>query len=81
MKKIDGFDDCIVGYTDSWNGADRSPRLVYSGVALITRLMQDGMTEEDAFDYYDVNIADAYVGNDTPIIIWPAIPGDEFLEQ
>ena len=58
---IDGFDDAIMGIEES------SLRLIYSKTKCIDILKED-MTEEDALEYFDFNIASAYVGEKTPII-------------
>jgi len=34
---------------------------------------QDGMTEEEAIEFIDFNIVGAYVGESTPIIMWPIL--------
>ena len=58
---IDGFDDAIMGIEES------SLRLIYSKTKCIDILKED-MTEEDALEYFDFNIASAYVGEKKPII-------------
>jgi hypothetical protein len=32
---------------------------------------KDGMTEEEAYEFVDFNIAGAYMGEETPVIVWP----------
>jgi hypothetical protein len=60
----DGFDDCIMGY-------DKDGRVVYSVEEIIATLMErDGMTHEEAIEYYDFNIECAYVGEYTPIYMY-----------
>jgi len=56
----DGFDDCIVGVTSN-------NIVVYDSDKMITSLMNQGMDSEEALDYWDFNIENAYVGNRTPI--------------
>jgi len=59
---IDGFDDCIIGIDED------SFRLIYSVGKIIEKLMsRDGMGEEDAREFYDFNIGQAYFGEYTPI--------------
>jgi hypothetical protein len=59
---LDGHDDALAGY-DYMNG-----RAIYFVDAIIGRLMQrDGMTHEEAIEFFDFNIAGAYVGEYTPI--------------
>ena len=58
--KVDGFDEAIIGY--EWNDY----KLIYSQKKILEILCKD-MSEDDALDYYYYNIADAYVGEKTPI--------------
>ncbi len=60
----DGFDEAIVG-VDVLNF-----KIIYSVPKIITILMQDNMTEEEAMEYCDYNIISAYVGEKTPIFAW-----------
>ena len=65
--KMDGFDEAIIGLTD---GASNGGLLVYDQEKIIKILMErDGMTEDDAYEYYDFNIAGAWHGSGTPIIV------------
>jgi hypothetical protein len=66
----DGFDDCIIGVSDSWSGASRPTRVVYSTDKIIAKLMaDDGCTYEEALEHFDFNIAGAYVGEHTPVFV------------
>ena len=58
----DGFDDCIVGLTISSEGL---PVVIYSRNAVIDKLAEE-MSEDEAWEYFDFNIACAYVGPRTP---------------
>lgn len=63
---IDGFDDCIIGCYEGFS----SSGLVYSKNEIIqTMIERDGMTLEDALEFYDFNIAGAYVGNNMPVFL------------
>jgi len=71
MLKIDGFDGALIGRADVWVGNTTVDRLVYSGEKVIEVLMKrDGMTEEEAYEYTAFNIEGAYMGPQTPIIVW-----------
>lgn len=61
----DGFDNAILGVTIGFNGHV----VVYDIKKIISHLMEDGMTHEEAEEYFDFNIAGAYVGGRTPIYI------------
>ena len=69
ILRIDGFDEACVGWTSSWSGNERPMRLVYDESKMIEILMQQGMDETEALEYYDFNIAGAYLGINTPVII------------
>ena len=61
---VDGHDDALAGY-------DTQGRAIYFIDAIIGRLMQrDGMTQEEAIEFFDFNIAGAYVGEYTPIYMY-----------
>lgn len=59
-----GFDEAVVGIVP------KTMQLVYDTDKIIEILMnRDGMSEEEAFDYFYYNIEGAYVGEKTPIIM------------
>jgi hypothetical protein len=61
---VDGHDDALAGY-------DTQGRAIYFVDAIVGRLMQrDGMTHEEAIEFFDFNIAGAYVGEYTPIYMY-----------
>lgn len=67
MLKADGFDDCVVGAVESCH---MPPLLVYDPEKIVRKLMRgDDMTEEEAWEYYQYNIAGAYVGAGTPLFL------------
>jgi hypothetical protein len=75
MIKLDGYDEAILGEATVWQrqgaGAERVDTLVYSGLKILNILMtRDGMDEDEAHGFLEFNIAGAYVGPDTPIIVW-----------
>jgi hypothetical protein len=57
----DGFNDAIIGIEPS------SMRLIYSVSKCIDILMKDIDNEEEAIEYFYYNVADAYMGEKTPI--------------
>lgn len=68
----DGFEDALVGVTTSWDSSGEHPiRAVYDGLKVIAILVQMGMDEKAAMEYFEFNIAGAYVGKHTPIFVWP----------
>jgi hypothetical protein len=75
MLKLDGYDEAILGEATVWQrqgaGAERVDTLIYSGPKIIGILKnRDGMTEDEAHEFLEFNIAGAYMGPDTPIIVW-----------
>ena len=61
LLKAEGFNDAIIGLDNS------NMRLIYSKSICIEILMSDGMTEEDALEYFEFNVSSAWVGDMTPI--------------
>ena len=60
------FDACIAGIV-SRSGTPAS--VVYDRRKVINALIEDGMDEDEAYEYFDFNIADAYVGEHTPFFL------------
>ena len=69
ILRIDGFDEACIGWTDAWSGDERPLRLVYDESKMIEILVEQGMDEIEALEYFDFNIADAFHGSNTPVII------------
>jgi len=59
----DGYDDAIIGLDDA------SGKLVYDVDKIIRILMEDGMSYDEAFEFYDYNILNSYVGEKTPLFV------------
>ena len=71
MKKWDGFDSAIIGTSNLWIGNERVDVLVYDCEKMVEQLMiRDGMDAEEAIDYINFNIEGAYIGKDTPVVVW-----------
>ena len=71
LLTIDGMDSALIGVCMTWNGEMLVERVVYNGNTITEILKGQGMSEEDARDYIDFNIIGAYVGDSTPIVMWP----------
>tara|TARA_R100001086_G_C11687746_1_gene217649 strand:+ start:173 stop:607 length:435 start_codon:yes stop_codon:yes gene_type:complete len=68
---VDGHDNAIVGYTAVWDKAGAEYVYVYSTERIILTLMDnDGMTEEEAWDYFSFNIEGAYMGSRQPLYLF-----------
>lgn len=65
----DGYDDCIVGIVSQ---CGRPTILCYDSTKIINKLIErDGMTREDAEEFFDFNILGAYMGPNTPMFLTP----------
>jgi hypothetical protein len=62
---MDGFDDCIIGvgqrFTDHF--------VVYDLEKVIAKLMEQGMSEEEAIEFHEFNQLGAWVGPGTPVFL------------
>jgi hypothetical protein len=71
MKQWDGLEDSVIGQASIWNGNKRVEVLVYDADKMIKVFMdRDGMSEEEANEYIVFNIEGAYIGEDTPVLVW-----------
>ena len=60
--KMNGFDNAVIGVEE------RTMRLVYSKSKIMRQLVTE-MDYETAMEHFDYNIAGAWVGEQTPIIV------------
>lgn len=61
------YADCIVGVVEGFDGP---PRICYDKHKVLKRFMtSDGMTREEAREYFDFNVIGAYMGRTTPVFI------------
>ena len=76
----DGYEDAFMGMVEGW-GPDGSQEAVsvYDKEKCIRILMdRDGMTLEDAIEFFEINTLGAYVGEGTPVYFTPiAMPDEE----
>jgi len=59
--KADGLDAAVIGVCET------TKRLIYSVTKCIAKFVEDGMTEEEALEFFDFNVSGAYMGEKTPI--------------
>ncbi|MGR5451954.1 hypothetical protein ACP3V3_19770 [Vibrio sp. PNB22_3_1] len=64
----DGLDEALVGYLIS-SEHDGWLTSVYSIEKIIRLLVLQGMSEDEAWEWFDFNIEGAYVGPGTPVYI------------
>lgn len=63
----DGLDEAFVGVGNAFGG---TPCAIYDKDKVIEILMtRDGMTVDEAWEFFEFNIAGAYVGEATPIFM------------
>jgi hypothetical protein len=65
LLKADGFDDAILGVVQRMG----IQAICYDQDKVIDILMGDGMTYEEAVEYFEFNIAGAWVGESTPFFL------------
>lgn len=63
---MDGFDDCILGICIRFG---QEPIIAYDQNAVIAKLMQQGVDEEQAIEYFEFNQLGAWMGDTTPCFI------------
>ena len=60
----DGYDNAIMGYSSDM-------RVIYSADQIVETLVErDGMTPDEAVEFFNFNIECAYVGEYTPIYMY-----------
>jgi hypothetical protein len=64
---VDGFDEAIIGMAERIN---LGPVVAYDVDKMIDIMIKrDGMTYEEAIEYFDYNILGAWMGENTPVYI------------
>ena len=61
----DGYDKAIAGVV--WDG--ERTRVVYTTEKILSILMEDGMPYDEASEFFDFNVAGAYMGVYTPLYL------------
>ena len=69
LLQADGFDDAIIGYAEVWTDKGRVTVMAYDRDKCIDVLMEDGMDRDGAVEYFEFNVAGAYVGEMTPCFV------------
>ena len=60
---MDGYDDCILGVVERFGNQNH---VLYDLEKVFEKLMSDGMTRDEAQEWYEFNMLGAYVGETTP---------------
>ena len=64
---LDGLDTAILGIVEEFGNG---PRILYSKEKIIDILVErDGMTSEEAIEYYDFNILGLYAGEQNAVFL------------
>lgn len=63
----DGFDQAIVGMAER---CSQPALVVYDAQKCIAILVKQGMSEEEAREYFSFNVLGAWVGPQTPLFLW-----------
>lgn len=66
LRTFDDFDDCIIGVVERIGG---DCGVLYDPELIVKKLVSQGMSEEEAEEYFDFNVAGAYIGKRTPFIL------------
>lgn len=62
---LDGFDRCCLGISDGFV----REAFVYSVDRIVEQLESNGMSTDEAFDYFEYNVSGGWLGEGTPIFI------------
>jgi hypothetical protein len=77
MIKYNGYDEAIIGPAYIWRDSTHVSVLVYDAEKIREILMRDGMDAEEAREFIEFNIEGGYLGEQTPVLVWPNDIWDE----
>lgn len=63
---LEGYDDCIIGVVER---SGQSPVVCYDKRLVLERLMQDGISREEAEEFFYYNQIGAWWGDGTPCFL------------
>jgi len=70
----DGYENALIGY-------DKQGRAVYDAHKCIETLVhRDGMSSDEAEEFFEFNTLGAYVGENTPVFIWAFDTRDNYID-
>jgi len=70
MLKADGLDAALIGLGGQFHASGRQSMLVYSVNKILEILVdRDGMTYEEAWEFFEFNIAGSYNGPGMPVFM------------
>ena len=66
LMTMDGYDDCILGVGRVF----QDYKIIYDTNKILHKMVEEqGMTTEEAIEFYEYNIVGAYMGEATPIFL------------
>ena len=68
MMIADGFDEAVIGYIDRTN----EPRVVVYDREKCIDILSKDMSRDEAEEYFEYNVAGAYMGAETPAYLHKA---------
>ena len=68
LLQADGFEGALLGVARKKGSPDS---LAYDYDKCVAILVEGGMSDEDAIEWMEFNVVDAYVGPTTPVFIQP----------
>lgn len=71
---MDGYDDCIVGIVERFG---QEPIVCYDKNKVLSKLQNDGMTAEEAEEFFYFNQTGSWMGDSTPCFLSPYEPPTE----
>jgi hypothetical protein len=63
---FDGHANAIIGMAVQHG---KRPLVLYDPVKIVDNLVLEGMTHDEAIEFYEFNIAGAFMGSNTPMIL------------
>jgi hypothetical protein len=78
MIKYTDYDEAIIGPASIWRDSTMVSVLVYDAEKIRDILIKrDGMLHEEAREFIEFNIEGGYLGEQTPVLVWPNDIWDE----
>lgn len=78
LLRMNGFDDCIIGLCHRAGAPDV---IAYDVKRVLRRLRDDGMTHEEAREFFEFNQLGAYMGPMTPVFVDTEVTLEEMEEM
>jgi len=63
---VTGHDDAIIGMAYTYG---KNPVVLYSIEKILDKLVDDGMSRDEAFEFFDYNILGSYISENNPVFM------------